>query len=247
MIKLNGNPVIPTIFPDKTSQVWKLKEITNLTFCMVEWIFESEAELMHLAQLKMLLDEYNYKPQLYMPYLPYGRQDKDIDNNSTFALHAFAKLINKLSFSQVYTHDPHSNACFLINNMQSVMPIKFVRALIDSGRWDVLAYPDHGASYKYTSHFIMNSVYAKKERDPLTGEIIAMFLAGDFSVKDRAVLIVDDICDGGATFVNFAKLLYQEGASRVDLYVSHGLFTKGLQVLRDAGIEKIFTKDGEIQ
>ena len=60
MITLNGKPITPTIFPDKTSQVWKVFQEDSLSLhapeLKVVWTFENEAELIHLAQLKMLLD-----------------------------------------------------------------------------------------------------------------------------------------------------------------------------------------------
>ena len=47
-------------------------------------------------------------------------------------------------------------------------------------------------------------------------------------------IIIDDICDGGATFVNIAKELKQLNPSAaLHLVVTHGLFTKGFDVLSD--------------
>ena len=57
---------------------------------------------------------------------------------------------------------------------------------------------------------------------------------------------MDDICDGGATFTLLGYALQAMGVTEIHLYVSHGLFTKGTQVLREAGIKRIFTKVGEI-
>jgi ribose-phosphate pyrophosphokinase len=42
--------------------------------------------------------------------------------------------------------------------------------------------------------------------------------------------MVDDICDGGRTFIELAKELRGMGAEKVHLYVTHGFFTKGLSV-----------------
>ena len=59
MITLNGKPITPTISPDKTSQVWKVFQEDSLSLHVPElkvvWTFENEAELIHLAQLKMPL------------------------------------------------------------------------------------------------------------------------------------------------------------------------------------------------
>lgn len=53
-------------------------------------------------------------------------------------------------------------------------------------------------------------------------------------------LIVDDICDGGGTFVGLAKELRAAGATRVYLYVTHGIFSKRLPL---EGIDHVYTTD----
>ena len=66
-------------------------------------------------------------------------------------------------------------------------------------------------------------------------------------IKDQTILIVDDLCDGGMTFIKSAERLYELEAKEVHLYVSHGIFSKGLKPLTDSGIKRIFTKDGEVK
>lgn len=248
MISVNGYGIKPTIFPDKTSQVWKLdKSVFNKKKYCVEWIFEYEAELIHIAQLVDLIRSFgHYEIYLKLTYLPYARQDKEITNESTFALRTFANLLNKISFKRVDIFDPHSHlSTELINHSHAIWPKEETFNSFKSVHADIVAYPDRGAIEKYEALIGLNCVYGEKVRDQITGNILHYKLHGD--VKDKNVLIVDDICDGGATFVFLAKALKEAGAKSVHLYVSHGLFTKGLQVLKDAGIERIFTKEGEIK
>lgn len=124
MIALNGNVIKPTMFPDGTSQVWRIELPEEIgPYSIVKWEFENEAEFMHLAQLKSLLDQTRRGVQLYLPYLPYGRQDKDPQNNQTFALFTFARLLNVLDFESVSCFDPHSSvANFLINKFYPIYP-----------------------------------------------------------------------------------------------------------------------------
>jgi len=58
MIYLNGQPIEVTIFPDKTSQVWKIPEHFFSYKNEITWEFESESEFIHLAQLVALLKTY---------------------------------------------------------------------------------------------------------------------------------------------------------------------------------------------
>lgn len=243
MIILNGHKIKPTIFPDKTSQIWKLpngcfdreRAIQN-----VFWYFENEAELIHLHQLVTLLDSLELSAALHIDYLPYGRQDKMVSNETTFALHSFAKIINGMQFESVTCTDPHSEeAAKLIDGFKALYPTAGIEYTFKENGYDIACYPDKGAVAKYTKLYSLPYINADKVRDQLTGAILGLQVSGD--VEGKKILIIDDICDGGMTFQVLARQLYAKGAKQVDLYVSHGLFTKGTQVLTDAGIVNIYT------
>ena len=59
-------------------------------------------------------------------------------------------------------------------------------------------------------------------------------------VANRIALIVDDICDGGGTFSGIAQVLRANGAEKIYLCVTHGIFSKGIEI---NGIDEIFTTD----
>lgn len=251
MLLIDYVPINVTIFPDNTSQVWKLsEEILKKTNVTITWKFESEEEFLHLAQLKCLLDKYGIKSNLKLTYLPYARQDKEVSNDRTFALRPFAKLLNSLSFEEIFIMDPHSNVALeLINSSVAEFPELELASVFHETKFDLVCYPDKGAVEKYSKiyDFIFVDenmcISGEKIRDQQTGQITNYQLIGD--AKGKTVLIVDDICDGGSTFIHLSKALYEAGAKEVNLFVTHGIFSKGLQVLKDAGIKRIFTEDGE--
>lgn len=249
MIYLNGAPIEVTRFPDGTSQVWRLPDNTvKLTggqlFDAVAWEFSGENEFLHLAQLKTLLDNRCHHVTLKLKYLPYGRQDKKVSNCTTFALHTFAKLLNSLNFYSVQCTDPHSEeAGKLINNFSALYPVTLVGNLRFQLKPDLVCYPDTGAYTKYQYIYNAPFIHGEKVRDQTTGLITSYKLVG--SAAGKRVLIVDDICDGGATFKLLAQDLYASGAEEVNLFVTHGIFSKGLKILHDAGIKRVFTQDGE--
>jgi len=247
MIKLNGNPINITMFPDKTSQVWKLpEEILNETnFANVTWEFEHEGEFMHLAQLKRLLDRYGFTTDLTMSYLPYARKDKGVSNSATFALYPFAKLLNTLKFNRVTLRDPHSDVAeSLIDNSSVEYPTKIINQIFLETKSDIMCFPDKGANEKYRPLFSsIRALYGEKQRNPSTGWIEGYKLIGD--PKDKSVLIVDDICDGGATFILLTRQLKEAGVTNTCLYITHGIFSRGLRTLKDSGIDRIFTQQGE--
>jgi ribose-phosphate pyrophosphokinase len=247
MILLNGTPLEVTRFPDNTTQVWKLPEwiLEQSNYAHITWEFTNEGEFLELAQLKMLLDSHGFTSDLRIKYLPYGRQDKQVTNKSTFALRPFAKLLNYLKFREVFICDPHSEvATHVIENARPYYPTEEVAKVMSLTQSDLVCYPDHGAVSKYTKIYDYPHIYGEKVRDQLTGNILSYTLVGECAGKN--VLIVDDICDGGMTFKLLAKDLLAAGAKEVNLFVSHGIFSRGLRTLKESNIKRVFTKDGEV-
>lgn len=246
MIYLNGVEIIPTIFPDKTSQVWKVDEYLIKKYEQnIKWVFESEGEFLHIAQLVDLLKIYRAgEINLEIPYFPYARQDKIVSNCTTFAKSTFLKLLEGLKINSITCFDIHSDYLNNEYRIKSVSPLgEVIQSAVNCGA-ELLVYPDKGALNKYAKDFnkIFDYIYAEKIRNQENGQIVEIKYFG--SCKDKVCLIVDDICDGGRTFIELSSLLYSGGAKEVNLYVSHGIFSNGIKILKDAGIKKIFTKEG---
>lgn len=239
-------PISPTIFPDNTSQVWKLDpKVFDTNFAQITWTFSHEGEFMQVAQLKNLLDSHGIEVRLLLTYLPYGRQDKVVSNEATFALRTFASLINSLDFSEVVIHDPHSEiAMELIDGSSAYYPASRIHQVMKECEIDLVCYPDKGALTKYSKIYDYQYIYGEKVREQSTGNILSYQVIGDCAGKN--VLIIDDICDGGMTFKILAKDLLASGAKSVVLFVSHGIFSKGVRTLLDAGISRVFTSNEEV-
>ncbi len=250
MFYVNDIRVTPTIFPDKTSQIWNLpEELVNSYDFEIRWEFEHEGEIMQLAQLSDLF-AHSHSFVLKIKYLPYGRQDKVVSNKTTFALTSFAKLINSMYFDYVDIMDPHSKeALRLIKRSRAEYPTDQLMKAWDLTHADAVCYPDKGAVEKYTQLYLdFPYMYGEKVRDQQSGKILSYAIKQSNNyepqIGDR-ILIVDDLCDGGATFVLLAHKLLEVGIKEVNLFVTHGVFSKGLKPLFDAGIKRIFTQDGE--
>jgi ribose-phosphate pyrophosphokinase len=243
MIKLNGVQVIPTIFPDGTSQVWNVKGISPISNHIL-WDFENEGELFQVAQLVGLLNvTYPYSTTLEMPFMPYARQDKLVSNHTTFAGQVFVAMIDSWNVRVVVT-DVH-NAKLLPNRWVNLGVKEPLRFAVEATMADLICFPDQGASKRDYPTFGRDDIILHKKRNQQTGEIEGLQMLDEISAGAK-VLIVDDLCDGGKTFIEAAKVLYKAGASEVNLFTSHGLYTKGLGVLREAGIKRIFNKNGEV-
>jgi len=101
--------------------------------------------------------------------------------------------------------------------------------------------PDAGALkkiYKVNNIFSDNPVLiGTKIRNTNTGEITGTEIIGFDKIKDSECnfIIIDDICDGGRTFNELAKFIKEKeiNPKKLILYVSHGIFSKGFEEIKD--------------
>ena len=182
---------------------------------------------------------------LYLPYLPYSRQDRPTSHAEPFSLKVIGAMLNQTACRRIYTLDAHSDVAFAcIDNLVNIPQSRFVLpALGEQTKEMTLVIPDQGAVKKATAYAasFADVVTALKHRDTATGRLEIEGVFGD--VDKRDCLIADDICDGGMTFKLLADYLFKHGASSVSLAITHGVFTKGIDVLFDAGIKAIYTTD----
>jgi ribose-phosphate pyrophosphokinase len=233
-----------TIFPDGTSQVWKIDESkmdpNSVTYIL--WLFENEAELIQVCQVAQLCyDVFDTSVDLVCPYLPYARQDKEVNNKLSFALKTFTEILYNAGITRIEAFDPHSKSD-LVFPMESTTPKEFHQTLFNTIGYDFVCYPDKGAAERYAKTTGKQFIWCEKVRNQQTGEITGLKVnTSHQDLYGKSVLIIDDICDGGMTFIKVAEALKEYKTGPIDLAVSHGLFSKGKQVLFDAGIRDIHT------
>lgn len=191
-----------------------------------------------------------------IPYLPYARQDRVAVAGDPIAIEVLAEVLATTgvrSFATVDAHSPASVAAFakvgavLVN--VPAMPwldryLTTLRTRTDQPVWFVA--PDKGARTRTTAAAVALSrpdrtigvLHCEKVRDPVTGKLQGFRLADDSPQalgNNPLVVIVDDICDGGGTFLGVASALRtNHGPVPLHLWTSHGIHSKGLDELATA-------------
>lgn len=185
---------------------------------------------------------------LELNYVPYGRQDRRCSPGEALGIKVFGAYINAMQFDAVLITDPHSDvtgAC--IDRVQIVDQAEVFGDVHDFGAgWFIVA-PDMGAKKKaekfakQTCAFGVITCY--KERDMYSGEITSQGIIGAENVpKGAKLFVLDDICDGGRTFVGVRELLAQLEPERVELAVTHGIFSYGTEVVAKI-YDTVYTTD----
>lgn len=258
MIYLNDKPIQVDHFPDNT-QLLKLNvkdHFGQAKESHIFWQYESDEELVTIIYLTGHLRAHGVERiQLHLPYCPNARMDRVKDNEDVFTLKYFANIINSLNFECVHVLDPHSNVTpALIDRVVVHSPEPY----IDKAIQDIYAkhgganssplvtfFPDEGASKRYSDMVGTHCAFGIKKREWKTGKILGLDVSGDIeAIKGRNVLIVDDLCSKGTTFIKSAEKLKELGANKIYLYVTHCEQTifDGL-ILYNGLIDKVYTTD----
>jgi len=167
---------------------------------------------------------------LILPYMPGARADRGMP----FGLSIYADFIRSMELDQIIIFDPHSGATgdqlhAASENQTYVKPHDLfdqvhMRAILNG--YTAIIAPDKGAVGRASSVAELAGlpvITATKTRDEATGRLSNFHI--NIEDKEGTYLIVDDICDGGGTFLGLAAAA---GLSygQLDLYVSHGVFSK---------------------
>lgn len=214
---------------------------------------KSAHDLIELAMVKDAAERQFSQKQscLKLPYIPYARQDRVCDEGEAFSLKVFCDYLNFLGFDNVEVVDPHSDvAPALINNVivvkQEDIVAQFPELISAITHGAVLVSPDAGASKKTQAiaRRLQRTEYirADKLRNLSTGEVLETIVYKD-DFKGQDVVVCDDIADGARTFIELAKICKAKNCGKFSLYVTHGIFSKGIVPILDSGIDHVFTTD----
>lgn len=219
------------IVPERAILTWKPIDASEITFLAL-----AVNALKNMGICDIDLD---------VLYLPYARQDRVCSLGEAHSLEVICSFLDKLGVTIIRIWDVHNKS--KTEKLFNETNICFVTATNIFERYRVLddfdlsnliiCAPDDGAYVRiadlcnYFDFAIPVSLH--KIRCPETGRITGMNIDKySRNVESYNILIIDDICDGGATFNQAAQILKEKGAVNLYLYVTHGIFSKGLDLLQ---------------
>lgn len=220
-------------------QIQDTEFITDSSYaCIyVNGIMDSQ-EFMQLLNLLDALWHLRVKKEnihLTLPYFPYARQDRVCHQGESAALAMFIRQLFTGLFGQLTVWDLHSKvsedalqmACKLYD-----VAFFHVKQEIFSNMlyFDWYIFPDAGAKAKSN-----NSLHAEDRKIILNKQRIGsdvVYMYEPFDKYSGHAIVLDDICDGGRTFVSLGQMLKETQPNlKLSLYVTHGIFSAGLDKL----------------
>jgi ribose-phosphate pyrophosphokinase len=230
-----------SIFP-AGEQYIKINNDSSLESVRVNARCESSNDLMTIILAIDALKLEGFKRiELFLPYFPYARQDRMCNKGESFSLRTICNIFNAMGLTRIITYDVHSTVTGILlerhvdyGNWEEVR--KFTEDFVLAGRHSIaLIVPDAGAFRKAESLFntypsvFDKMVICRKKRDA-SGVYIDPI---QDNIAGMKAVVVDDICDGGATFVALGERLTEAKVHSSHLFVSHGIFSAGLGELFD--------------
>ena len=243
------------IFPDGESYIRfpETEKIMDNDVIIVQSLYSPQDK--HIFELLLAIDaakDFGAKNIIVIaPYLAYSRQDKRFLEGEPISVKTLLKLIKHSGAEYFITVDIHKEYslehfgrnAYNVTAMEEIA--KHIRENIELRNAIVLA-PDKGAlPHAMKVAEVLGSIeydYLEKKRDPITGEIKVK--PKELPVKEREVIIVDDIISTGGTIALAAKSVREQGARKVIVGCTHALLVgNAREKLRKAKIDYIVATD----
>lgn len=235
MITINGQILITGTYPNGETKI-DLKHIVTdeITEYEIKWKYESDSEIIQLGFITDYIKEKKLvrNISLHILYMPYSRMDRS-ENGSVFTLKTVVGMIKRMWISDIYVYEAHSDVTkelfggegvyYHEVNLTDDLLVKAIRERENKSIPFVVFYPDKGAKARYDRGKHLYLTGAKK-RDFDTGKILSYEIEEVDKVKKGSpfdVIIVDDLCSFGSTFVEASKKLKELGAQDISLVVAH--------------------------
>jgi len=190
-----------------------------------------------------------------IPYFGYARQNIQHRPGECVSANVIIRFLEAIGFYKIYTIDLHDQATEGVFSIPfkhlTAIPLlaQAIKECLTDAKPENVAVisPDQGGierSRRFAEVFfgkpIDIGVIEKKRNLDKIHESDDLGLFGD--VKNKTVILVDDIITSGGTLINAAELCLKKGAKNVIAAITHHDFSeKAPKKIQDSVIEKLFT------
>lgn len=236
MLLLNGKPVPFFKFPGGEIQV-KLPLIEEFERKLIWKPTCSDDILLLIMTVNALNGQGYWDIELDCLYLPYARQDRICNPGEANSLEMICGILDGLNLTIIRFYDVHNESVtfrfFKYTNVLNleVCDIFNHYKILDNfdSKTTLLLAPDVGARKRVADICCNNPdfywINLEKTRNSETGIVSYDEIP---EIDASIILVIDDICDGGSTFLRLAEKIPDK---TLYLYVTHGIFSHGLDEL----------------
>lgn len=231
-------PVTFSKFPDGDTHcvITDAKKFRSASVLVVHYLYPNQNE--QLVKLMLLLDLLRdlgaTEVSVFVPYLPYSRQDKRHVAGEALGMHTVCRMLAAAACARLYVIDCHFmrgtakgvyDGLEIINISATEILLEMCRSkYIGDAPYHVVG-PDKGASMlgdSVSQH--MHKVRGDYAAGRTSQREISALAAEHISIKHEAIVIIDDMVSTGGTMLRAVEALYAKGSKQVYCVATHGLF-----------------------
>jgi len=245
ILKMPLAKIISKRFPDKEFYFRIVDDTKDKNVIIVQTTYP-DPNLVELFLMQNAAEEAGAKKiTVVIPYYGYARQDTKFQEGEALSAKAIADLIS-LNADEVITVDPHKEHIldFFSTSAVSCTAVPEIANCLKTKKIDMLLAPDKGAlSRAKQASEITGCEFDHMEKTRIDGSTVEM-KPKELDAKNKTVAIIDDIISTGGTMALAIKELKKQGAKKVLVACTHGLFAgDAVKKLSSAGCDEIISTD----
>jgi len=217
-----------------------------------------------LMELFLTLDAFKEKKakmvDIIVPYFAHARQDKEFNTGEIISTRTIAKMLKGLGVNRLFTVDIHAHretGAYQFGHWENFRGVEAynitaARALAHYIKNDlgiqspIVIIPDEGhrpIAEKIKDILTPEDViFLYKER--ISAKLVRFKRTKTVNLKEKDVVIFDDMISTGTTLINAAEFAVEKGARNVVVAVTHTLYlNEARKRLLEAGVNRIVATD----
>lgn len=188
-----------------------------------------------LFRLRMVADVVNRCSRIndiYIRYLMAARTDRILSFEEPYTLKMVSDDINSMNAESVVLEDVHSDRAVRLIKHSSDSSEFYAKLEDNVFDGKCIVFPDKGSVERnidlYMEH-MSDCIVCEKHRDPDTGKLSGFKIKENGYRDGTPMLVYDDLCDGGGTFIGIANMLKQLNPPSISLAVTHAIQLEGIR------------------
>ena len=206
-----------------------------------------DTNLLELISIVSKVQKFSSKVYAVIPYMGYARQDREFLGGEIVTIGVVGRLLKASGVKKILTLDIHSKLALkeLKISSESVSAmgglVKYFQKM--SLKDPLVVSPDLGGKDRaqaFANLLKTDFIALKKYRDRKTGKV--NILSGKVEVKNRDLILVDDMVSTGGSIVKATQFLKKQKCKRVFVACTHALLVNdAAKKIKNAGVSQIIS------
>ena len=235
-------------FPDGESKITIDQIPKKSTVLVVQSTYPPvDTNLLELISIVSKVQKFSSKVYAVIPYMGYARQEREFLGGEIVTIGVVGKLLKASGVKKILTVDMHSKLALkelkISSENVSAMGglVKYFQKM--NLKDPLVVSPDLGGKDRvqvFANLLKTDFIALKKHRDRKTGKV--NILSGKVEVKNRDLILVDDMISTGGSIVKATQFLKKQKCKRVFVACTHALLVnEAAKKIKSAGVSQIIS------